>query len=148
MKDEIEKNLITLSNQDWYDSLVNDLKSTITEGIFSSKEVVIHTWYSVGKRILEENHNFERSKVYGQKILKTIAESINVSERSLNYAIKFAKENPDIEKFMEDKDKSISWSKICKKINPPKEKEKECEHDWQWVERCSKCGKIKQQQNE
>lgn len=135
-----------LINDDWYEGLVSDIKAIAGEGIWSSRWTLIETYHKIGKRILEENDNFDRKKIYGENVVQTIAESINSDEddsgkkigridtRTLYYAIKFAKkyqcetdELPSV--LMPEEGKNLSWTKVVRKeLTSPKEKE-ECKHE-------------------
>lgn len=42
-------------------------------------------------RILEDNHNFERNKIYGKEIVQHVAISLGKSERTLYLAVQFAR---------------------------------------------------------
>lgn len=147
-------------NEDWYDGLVSDILSIAGEGIWSSRWTLIETYHKIGKRILEENKNFERKKIYGERIIQTIAESVNSDEdengkkigridtRTLYYAIKFAKKFPcETEELpgvlMPEEGKNLSWTKVIRReLTTPKEKE-ECKHDnLEQVTICIDCKKV------
>jgi hypothetical protein len=68
---------------DWYQSLISDCKAIITEAIFTSRWALVEGYWKLGKRIREENDNFEGYKIYGKKIVHRVAESLRVSERTL-----------------------------------------------------------------
>lgn len=152
---EIQK----LHNEDWFNSLIEEVKAINIEGVDEARWVMINTYHSIGKRILEDYHNFQRKKIYGEKIVQVIADSINsnvdengnkikkIDTRSLYYAIKFARkfpckteELPSV--LMTKHGKNVSWTKVIKhELTAPKEKE-ECEHEWEQITRCSICKKI------
>ena len=116
--DFLETHLI--ERQPWYQALVDDCKDIIVEGEFSWRMTILETYHSLGKRILEENQNFQRSQIYGDQIVQRIAESLNRSERTLYYAIKFAETFPAIDEVPEGK--NISWRLVCQKyLTKPKE---------------------------
>ncbi|MFH1997650.1 MAG: MT-A70 family methyltransferase [Patescibacteria group bacterium] len=113
-----------LTNQKWYEELIEDCKSIMIEAVHNSRWDLIKGYYDLGMRILAENHNFEREKIYGNKIVQRVAQSLNLSHRSIFYTIQFVKKYPDIDKLPEGK--NISWHKICNKYLPaPKENETE-----------------------
>ncbi|MCX6577796.1 MAG: MT-A70 family methyltransferase, partial [Candidatus Aminicenantes bacterium] len=62
------------------------------------------------------NNNFERAKIYGEKILQGLAESLNVSKRTLYYAVEFARKYPRLDTVPEGK--NITWNKIITKYLP------------------------------
>lgn len=109
-----------LVKEKWYESLIEDCKSIITETIFNSRWALVEGYHQLGKRILEENDNFERAKIYGEKITTGLSESLGTSTRTIERAILFAKKYPELDKVPEGK--NISWNKICNKYLPtPKE---------------------------
>jgi len=97
----------------WYASLIEDLTDLITEKTFTSRWELIDCYHQVGTRILQENDNFERAKIYGENILQGLAKSIGRSQRTLAYAVKFAKMYPDLNLLPEAK--NVSWNHIINK---------------------------------
>jgi len=75
----------------------------------------------LGKRISEENHNFERVKIYGEKIVQGLAESLNISTRVIWYSLQFADKYPDLNSIPEGK--NITWDKIITKYLPEQKAE-------------------------
>lgn len=99
-----------LINSQWYKSLIEDCKSIITEAIFNSRWALVEGYWNLGKRISEENNNFNRSKIYGQKILQDLAESLNISERTIYYALQAYDKYPELDKV--PKGKNITWKML------------------------------------
>jgi len=54
----------------WYSNLVEELTDIITEKRFEHTTALIECYHMVGTRILQENDNFERAKIYGENILQ------------------------------------------------------------------------------
>ncbi|NCO67599.1 MAG: hypothetical protein COY75_08810 [Nitrospirae bacterium CG_4_10_14_0_8_um_filter_41_23] len=90
--------------------------------IFTSRWALVEGYWKLGKRIIAENDNFERYKIYGKKIVQGVAESLRVSERTLWYAIRFAETYPDIQKLPEGK--NITWNKLITKYLPAQKENK------------------------
>lgn len=105
-----------IKNTDWFKSLLEDCQSIIVEYGFTSRWAVIEGYHALGKRIIEENDNFERAKIYGKKIVHECAESLGKSERIIYYAIQFYKKYPDLSLLPEGK--NVSWGKIKTKYLP------------------------------
>ena len=131
-----------LAIYDWYNALVEDCQAIITETAFDSRWRLIERYPQLGRRILDEHKNFDRQKIYGQKIVQCVAESIGKSERTIEYAVQFAK------KFKKPEDlpdgKNASWSKVCKFVLPNRTEdggEIECSHEYRRIVMCTKCGK-------
>ncbi|GAH14823.1 unnamed protein product, partial [marine sediment metagenome] len=109
-----------IKNQEWYQSLIDDCKSIITEAVFTSRWALVEGYWNLGKRVSEENNNFERAKIYGEKIVQGLAESLKISERTIHYAIQFYDRYPSLDKVPEGK--NITWNKLITKYLPgPKE---------------------------
>ena len=99
--------------ESWYASLIEELADIITETGFTSRWALIEGYHAVGTRILQENDNFERAKIYNEQILQRIANSLGKSPRTLYYAVQFVRTYPDLNLLPEGKD--CSWSKVVNK---------------------------------
>jgi len=100
----------------WYSALVSDCHDIMTEAVYISRWALVEGYHSMGKRILEEHDNFERNKIYGEKIVQGLAESLNMSSRILWYSMQFVQKYPDLNKVPEGK--NITWNKIITKYLP------------------------------
>ena len=105
--------MTTEITESWYSNLVDELQDIITEKRFEHTTALIECYHMVGTRILQENDNFERSKIYGQEILQRLAKSLGRSQRTLAYAVKFAKLYPELNMFTEGK--NWTWNHIINK---------------------------------
>ena len=119
----------------WYRTLVEDCQDIISEAVFISRWALVEGYHNLGKRILEEHENFERNKIYGEKIVQGLALSLNMSSRILWYAIQFAKKYPDLNEVPEGK--NITWNKIITKYLTT-QKENQPEQDY--TVKCPQCG--------
>ncbi len=112
---------LTPINQDWYNQLISDCKDIVVETEFTSRWTLVEGYHSLGARILSENDNFERAKVYGQDIVQCIAQSLGKKPRTVYYAVQFARMYPDLNLLKEGK--NISWSHVINKyLTDSKEK--------------------------
>lgn len=111
-----------VKNEEWYQSLIEDCKDIITEAFFTSRWALVEGYHQLGERILGEYNNFEREKIYGEKILQRVAQSLGISKRTIYYAIQFAKKYPTLDKVPEGK--NITWKKIITKYLPTSEENK------------------------
>lgn len=128
----------------WFDELIDDCKVIIVEHEYRSRLEIIEGYHELGKRILEENDNFDRAKIYGEKIVEHLANSLSISERTIRRAIKLVKEYPTQQAVLDafkKEGKVISWSKIVKQLEGSEQKEKDCKHKWELFKICSKCHK-------
>ena len=66
--------MTTEITESWYNSLIEELADIITETSFTSRWALVEGYHQVGVRILQENDNFERAKIYNEKILQRVAE--------------------------------------------------------------------------
>lgn len=105
-----------IKQEEWYQGLIDDCKSIITEAVFISRWALVEGYHNLGKRIREENDNFERAKIYGEKIVQRVAESLKISERTIWYAIQFYDKYPDLSHVPEGK--NITWKKLITKYLP------------------------------
>jgi hypothetical protein len=115
----------TLRQEDWYKNFIGELKAKITETEFNIREDYIKLWHGVGKDLSEQTDNFNRSKVYGNAVIKTVAIDMEKSAVAIYKATQFYKMYPDLQGFLEDQGKNISWSFITKKLLPAEKLEGE-----------------------
>ena len=115
---------------DWYASLLEDVTSTLTEAVFTSRWSLIEGYHEVGKRLRKDEDKMQMTE-----LVNSCAEDMGVSPRKLWYAVQFYDKYPDIQMLPEGK--NISWSKIKSKYLPEKRQEKKEEI----VELCPKCGR-------
>lgn len=104
---------LTVINDLWYETLIEDCKDIITEAVFTHTWSLVEGYHQLGTRILMENDNFERAKIYGQDIVQRIAESLNKKPRTIYYAVQFARKYPDLTLLTEGK--NVSWHHIINK---------------------------------
>ena len=134
-----------IKKEDWYDKLLNDCRSIMMKTAFNSQWALIEGYWQLGKRISDENNNFDREKIYGEKIVSRVSESLGKSERTINRAIQFAWKYPVLDKTSFGK--NVSWHKIVNDYLPEKTHEEDleiCCHEWETVIRCAKCHQIKE----
>ncbi len=127
-------NEITMS--EWYQALVSDCNDIVTEAVYQSRWALVEGYHNLGKRILEEHDNFERAKIYGEKIVQDLAQSLNMSSRIIWYAIQFVQKYPDLTKVPEGK--NITWNKIITKYLPASKEPNQPTQDY--TVRCPQCG--------
>ena len=113
MKNELVKVGNILADQEWYQHLIEDCKAIITERKFNASWKLIQCKWEIGDRILKENDNFERAKIYGKEIVRRVALSLNARKREIYLCIQFRKKYPDLNELPEGK--AITWHKIVHK---------------------------------
>jgi len=120
--------MTTEITESWYNSLIEELKDLLVETEFTSRWTLIEGYHTLGSRILKENDNFERVKIYNQGICNAVAESLQRKPRTIYYAMQFASKYPDLNLLPEGK--NISWWHIINKyLTTPKKDKDECIHD-------------------
>ena len=137
---ELEVVETTEIQTDWYQSLIDDCQSIMVEAEFTSRWVLVQGYHTLGLRILAENDNFEREKIYGKKIVQRVGESLGKSNQTIFYAIKFAKKFPDLAALPEGKD--TSWRKICNEYLPEHKEpyQPEFDENIEMQNECPECG--------
>src|SRR5271157_4050242 len=85
------------------------------------KVSLVGGYHKIGERILQEHENFERSKIYGEKILQDLAISTGIGIRTLAYAVQFAKKYPQLKAIPDIK--NVSWNKVITEYLPESKKE-------------------------
>lgn len=108
--------LTRANNDDWYNALIEECKAIITETEFTARWALVEGYHHLGKRILEDNDNFERQKIYGQEIVSRVTESLEVSSRTIWRAIQFAKKYPELDQVPGGK--AVSWRRVCNELLP------------------------------
>ena len=113
-----------------YNLLVDEIKSTITEAIFRSRQELIEGHWSIGK-LIREYANGEVTN-----LLHDLAGDVGLSERLLWYSLKCYDTYPKLEKLPEGK--NISWNKLVTKyLTEPKKNPQPTEKD---LTKCPNCG--------
>ena len=105
-----------LTNQDWYNLLVDDCKSIITEAVFTSRYALVEGYWQLGQRI-----RADADKKPITKLLQDLAVSTNQAQRTLWYAVQAFDKYPDIDKLPEGK--NVSWNKLITKYLPEPKKD-------------------------
>jgi hypothetical protein len=93
-------------NPEWFDALTEECKSIINEASFQSRWTLIEGYHAVGQRIIDDS-----DKMSIESLVKEVGKVILRSERSLWYAVKFARQFPDLNKLPEGK--NTTWRDIC-----------------------------------
>ncbi|MEK6883835.1 MAG: MT-A70 family methyltransferase [Nanoarchaeota archaeon] len=110
----------TIIKEDWYEALVEECKAIITETIFISRWALVEGYWKLGERISEENENFKRDKIYGEKIVQGLANSLGISTRTIHYAVQAYNKFPKLGNIPEGK--NISWNKLITQYLPEPKK--------------------------
>ena len=76
----------SIRNQDWYQDLVDECNTIKTEGLHSSRWLLIETYHGIGLQILQNLENMQSG--YGSEYMKVLSKDIGVSTRNLYYSLK------------------------------------------------------------
>ena len=138
---------VKLEDKDFYKALIEECDAIITEAGEASRWSLVEGYHQLGSRILEDNNNFEREKIYGQEITKRISLSLGKSIRTIEKAVQFAKEFKKPEEVPGGK--AITWGKVCNVVLVGKKLDEDCKHNnTHMVEICTDCHKrIKNENN-
>lgn len=123
MSDKKEVVVIANSvNTEWYQSMIDELGALKTEKLFTSRWSIIEFYHELGTTILENRANFDTSGVSAELATKHVSLSLDISLRSVQLAVQFAKMFPDLDALPDGK--NVSWHKIVKTYLPAKKEEK------------------------
>lgn len=131
---------------DEYDALIDDCKAIITERVFNARTEIILAHGQLGERIVKDPI-YQKYSRGNHNLIKEIARDMGVSWQEVYRSIQFYEKYGIVSlaakqwsKF--DEGKNISWAKIKTNYLP---EGKPAPHDCQWetVERCKICKKIK-----
>lgn len=105
---------------EWYETLVEDCKSIITEAVFTSRWALVQGYWEVGQRIREEEGLKKWAQKEAGRVLQDLAKDLNVSTRTLHYSLQAYDKYPNLDTIPEGK--NITWNKLITKYLPqPKE---------------------------
>lgn len=108
---------------DWYQSLVDDCRSIITEAVFTSRWALVEGYHMLGERIVTDAE-FQRHAKGNKSLFATVAQNLGVSDRTIYYAVQFYEKFPDLALVPEGK--NITWKKlITEYLTEPKDKQSE-----------------------
>ena len=99
--------------QPWYVNLVDDCKTIVVETEFTSRWALVEGYHQLGSRILIEYENFQRLRMTDNELVQHVAISIGKSDRTVYYAIQFARAYPDLNLLPEGK--NTRWHHVVNK---------------------------------
>jgi hypothetical protein len=126
---------VEFTTQDWYRALIEECDALISENVFAARWLVLQMYHELGKRIIQEEENFNKAGLSGSDIVQRVADSLGKSRRTVQYAIQFAKKYEDINQLPGGK--NISWHKVCNKLLAGKSLDEKCYH--KEIEKVSVC---------
>lgn len=97
-------------NEDWYQQLIEEIRSDITESVWQARWGIISSYHRIGTKIIEHVEDFSRSKIYGDNIVKNISLDLGKGTRTIYYAIQFVKKFPDLDRLPGGK--NMSWRQV------------------------------------
>jgi len=107
--------VVPIENEQWYSQLIEDCKDIITEAVFTSRWALVEGYHQLGERIVTDSdyNKWEQNKA--GLVLQGLAKDINISERSLYYAIQFYEKYPRLDAVAEGErqkllaEKELRW---------------------------------------
>lgn len=109
-----------VKREEWYQSLIDDCKSIITEAIFISRWALVEGYHNLGKRI-REDENWEKYSKGAYSSLTDLSKNIEIGERDIYRSLQFYDKYPDLSQVPEGN--NITWNKIITKYLPAHKKE-------------------------
>ena len=98
--------IVTIDNSDWYDILVDDCKTIVSETRDEGLRALVKGYHKLGERIATEN-NLDRTSTYGKKIFAGLGKSLDMSTTNLYRAVQLYEKYPDFEQVPNE-----SWTQI------------------------------------
>ncbi len=146
----LDISLVKTLNEEWFQYLIEELQSIITETVFASNMEILKGKWFVGQAIEKNLERFSRAEIYGAKVNNIIAKRLNCSETTVKYCRLFYKSYPAIDWSTAltslPEGKNITWHKIVNQYLPEKSKseednpEQECQHEKvEILIRCARC---------
>ncbi len=87
------------------DAISDEVASTLKVGTEQAKDIRIRTWHEVGRIMLESKASID-----------DVVQITNIRRSPLRDAVQFAKQHPDIERFLLDNPQLDNWTKIRKHV--------------------------------
>jgi predicted nuclease of restriction endonuclease-like (RecB) superfamily len=113
-----------------YQSAINDIKKIISSGTENAynaaSKAMVQTYWSVGKRIVEQEQNGQERAEYGKALIAVLASELtkefgkNYSERNLHYFRKFYQYFPD-EQILNACVQNLNWTHFRSLLRVPDE---------------------------
>lgn len=128
-KDLVIKKKTGLSNEEWYQELVEDCRAIGVERGTNARMEVIQGKWELGQRINLENDNMQRKDIYGKNIIGNLANDIGISSTDLWSCLKFYKQL-GVDNFEETlpklpEGKNVTWYKITLWMGDRQDKDQE-----------------------
>ncbi len=96
-------------------ALIEECQAIVVEHEFASRWALVEGYHSLGERIVTDGE-FQKYAKGNSDVCNTLAKNLNISERTLRYAIQFYEKYPDLS--LLNAGKNISWSAIVRKYLP------------------------------
>ena len=128
------KELVDLSKNDIYQTLLEDIRDVIIEKGTEARVAVIETKWLIGKDIVDSLVKLKRFE-YGKSIVEQLANDLKISASGLYKCLQFYKRVPTatfdeaLSKLPEGK--NLSWHKITQKYLPDIKTNKN--KDWHYI---------------
>ena len=134
---------IEISEKEKLENLAEEIRAILTEAVFSARMTLLEAKHLAGKVIMESLLYKKWGKGSG-KLVEEIAGKIGRSTQELYLCCQFYQKFPVVSQVVETlkgKKNDIRWSDVRKLLEPKKPKHT-CQ-DWEKVERCVICRKLK-----
>jgi len=139
---------IAISEEEKLEQLVEEIRSILTESVFSARMTLLEAKHLVGETIYK-NPLYKKSGKGSGKLIKELAKRLGRSERDIYLCIHFYEKFPKIElvvQTLKGKKNDITWA-ATRRLLEGEEQMKEHICEWETIERCKICKKIKKENN-
>jgi len=140
---------IIITDEEKLNYLVEEIKSILTESVFSARMTLLEAKHLVGKTIID-NSLYRKSKKGSGELVKEIAKRLGRSERDIYLCISFYKKYKDIAsviQILKGKKNDITWSAVRRLLEGKKE---DCQHKWEEIIcwQCKNCSQFRKSKPE
>jgi hypothetical protein len=104
-----------ITQEEWYQSLVDDCKAINTEADFNSRWERLAGYHAIGRRLVTDAQ-FMRYSKNGRDILSRVTNSTGISERNLYRSMQFFTAFPDLT--LLPNGKAMSWRRVVNELLP------------------------------
>ena len=135
---------IIISDDEKLEHLVEEIKSILTESVFSARMTLLEAKHLVGETIAK-NLLYKKSGKGSGKIIQEIAKGLSRSEKDIYLCVSFYEKYPKIElvvQTLKGKKNDITWAATRRLLEGDK-KEKKHICEWETIERCKICNLLK-----
>ncbi len=136
---------IIIPDTEKIDHLAEEIKSILSEAVFSARMTLIEAKHLVGKTIVT-NPLYQKNIKGSGEVIKDVATRIGRSERDIYLCVRFYQKFPEIDRCVQTlrgKKNDITWA-AARRLLDDKEPE-DCHHKWKEIKcwQCENCSQLR-----